>query len=90
MPKENKLRGSQDEHRRLSLNREKQLVDSFAFIAASSDDPLRIMAVCIEECQNKDGMIIRLASNTGDLSNLKQGFTGIAQTLEQASSKGET
>ncbi|KAL8884892.1 MAG: hypothetical protein Q9215_007151 [Flavoplaca cf. flavocitrina] len=89
MPKENELSGSQDEHRRLSLNREKQLVDSFAFIAASTDDPLRIMAVCIEECQKKGGMIIRLASNTGDLSSLKQGFTGIAQTLEQASSKAK-
>ncbi|KAL9032833.1 MAG: hypothetical protein Q9180_006283, partial [Flavoplaca navasiana] len=74
VPKENELRGSQDEHRRLSLDREKQLVDSFAFIAASTDDPLRVMAVCIEECQNKEGMIIRLASNTGDLSSLKQGL----------------
>lgn len=89
LPKENELRGSQDERRKLSLDREKQLVDSFAFIAASTEDPLRVMAVCIEECPSEDGMIIRLASNTGDLSSIEQGFNGIARTLEQASSKCE-
>ncbi len=90
LPKENELHGSHDERRRLSLDREKQLVDSFAFIAASTEDSLRVMAVCIEERPNETGMNIRLASNTGDLSGIAEAFNGIARTLEGASSRGRT
>ena len=87
LPKENKLRESYDKRRQLSLDREKQLVDYFAFISATTNDPLRIMAVCIEEDGDEKGMTIRLASNTGDLSSVIQGFRDIARTLEKASSK---
>ena len=87
-PKENELRRSYDEGRQLSPDRERQLVDSFAFISASTDNMLRVMAVCIEEDPDKTGMTIRLASNTGDLSYVTQGFNSIARILEQASLKG--
>lgn len=87
LPKENKLHSSHDERRQLSLDREQQLVDNFAFISASTDNMLRVMAVCIEEDPDQNGMTIRLASNTGDLSPVIQGFKDIARTLEQASSK---
>ncbi len=83
--KENRVRGGHDKGRQLPCERERQLVDSFAFISATTDDPLRVMAVCIEEDSDKTGMTIRLASNTGDLSLVTQGFDGIARTLEQAS-----
>ena len=88
-PKENEIGGGYDEGRQLSQDRERQLVDNFAFISASSDDMLRVMAVCIEEDPDKAGMTIRLASNTGDLSYVTQGFNDIAQTLEQASLRGK-
>ena len=78
-PKENELRESYDEGRQLFPNRERQLVNNFAFISASTDNMLRVMAVCIEENFNKTGMIIRLASNTGDLSYVAQGFNSIAR-----------
>ena len=83
-PKENKIDGGHDEGRQLPWDRERQLVDSFAFISASTDDMLRVMAVCIEEDPDKQGMTLRLASNTGDLSRVIQGFNGIARSLEQA------
>ena len=86
-PKENKLGGAQDEGRQLSWDRERQLVDSFAFISASTDDMLRVMAVCIEEDPDKQGLTLRLASNTGDLSHVIRGFDGIARSLEQATSR---
>ena len=84
-PKENKTRRGDDEGRQLSRDRERQLVDSFAFISASTNESLRVMAVCIEEDSDKMGMTIRLASNIGDLLHVTQGFNGIARTLEQAS-----
>ncbi|CAO1602478.1 hypothetical protein XANCAGTX0491_006088 [Xanthoria calcicola] len=90
LPKENRLRESYDKRRQLSLDREKQLVDYFAFISATTNDPLRIMAVCVEEDGDEKGMTIRLASNTGDLSSVVQGFMGIARTLEKASSKSRS
>ena len=64
-PKENELHGSHGEGRQLPLDRKKQLVESFAFISASTDDMLRVMAVSIEEDPDKIRMTIRLASNTG-------------------------
>ena len=84
-PKENKIHRGLDKGRQLPPDRERQLIDSFAFISASTDDMLRVMAVSIEEDPDKSGMTVRLASNTGDLSDVTQGFKGIARILEQAS-----
>ncbi len=39
-------------------------MDGFAFVSASTDDVLRVMAVGIDD----DAVAIRLASNTGYLS----------------------
>ncbi|KAL8912810.1 MAG: hypothetical protein Q9171_002268 [Xanthocarpia ochracea] len=89
-PKENELHGGYDQDRQLPLDRERQLVDSFAFISASTDDMLRVMAVSIEEDPDKIGMTIRLASNTGDLSLVMQGFNSIARTLEEASLRAKS
>ena len=88
-PKENEIRGGYGEGRQLPLDRERQLVDSVAFLSASTDNMLEVMAVGIEEDLDKTRMTIRLASNTGDLSHLTQGFNGIARTLEQASLRGK-
>lgn len=89
-PKENKLSCENDEAQQLTPEREKQLADSFAFISASTDDMLRVMAVSIEEDFDKRGMTIRLASNTGDLSRITEDFNGIANTLEKAALRGMT
>ena len=84
-PIESKVLEGHDEGRQLSRDRERQLVDSFAFISATTDDPLRVMAICIEEHPDGAGMTICLASNTGDLTPVTQGFICIARILEQAS-----
>ena len=89
-PKENKLDCINDKAKQLTVERERQLADSFAFISASTDDMLRVMAVCIEEDPDQGGMTIRLASNTGDLSGITEGFKGIACTLQKAALKGMT
>ena len=87
-PHENETRRGDDEGRQLPWDRERELVDSFAIISASTDDSLQVMAVCIEEDPDKMGMTICLASNTRDLSHVTQGFNDIARTLEQASLRG--
>ena len=89
-PKENRFQCEHDKTRQLTPEREKQLAESFAFISASTDDMLRVMAVCVEEDLDGVGMTIRLASNTGDLSRVVAGLTGIAGTLEKAALRGKT
>jgi len=88
-PKVNKLGFGNDETRQLTPEREKQLADNLAFISASTDDMLRVMAVAVEEDLDKGGMTIRLASNTGDLSQIVEGFNNIAEILEMAVLRGK-
>lgn len=86
----NNLSGCHDKARQLTLERERQLAESFAFISASTDDMLRVMAVGIEEDPDQNGMTVCLASNTGDLSSMTQSFEGLAKTLEKAALRGKT
>lgn len=87
-PKDNISRREEDETRQLTLERERQLADSFAFISASTDNMLCVMAVSIEEDADRNGITIRLASNTGDLSSMREELDDIAKTLEKAATRG--
>ena len=86
-PKDNISRCEDDRTRQLTLERERQLADSFAFISASTDNMLRVMVVSIEEDTDRNGITIRLASNTGDLSSMKEALGDIAKTLEKAATR---
>ena len=86
-PKDNKSPREDDERRQLTLEREWQLAESFAFISGTTDDMLRVMAVSIEEDADRNGWTIRLASNTGDISGIKGGLDDIAKTLEKAATR---
>ena len=85
---ENDLPQSLDSARQLSIEREKELVDNLAFLSATTDNPNKVMAICIEEDHDLHGMTIRLAANTGDLSKVNSGFKDIARILERAASRG--
>lgn len=76
--------------RQLSIERERDLVDSLAFLSAWSDDPEKVMPVCMEENQDSEGLTIRMASNRGNLVPVKKGFTRIASILERAAAKGKS
>ena len=88
VPQENVLNCETDETRQLTPEQERQLVDNLAFISAATDNMLRVMAVCIEESADQQGMTIRLASNTGDLTPIVEGFQVIARTIEKAALRG--
>ena len=89
-PKDNTVGRESDETRQLPPERERQLAENFAFISASTDNMRRVMAVCVEENLDKKGITIRVASNTGDLSRIKEKLDGIAKTLETAALRGVT
>ena len=87
-PKENILPSNDDPARQLTFEREKEIVDNLAFLSATTDDSLRVMAVSAEEDSKQGELTIRIASNTGDLSMVEHGFKCIARILEQAALRG--
>ena len=72
----------------MSIERERDIVSNLAFLAATTDDPLRVSAVCLEERPDNQGIVIRIASNNGDLLEVREGFRRIAGALECAASQG--
>lgn len=91
-PEENPTQGrctaeSHEPWRQLTLNRERDLVDHLAFLSAFRDDPDKVIAVCVEEHQGPEGLIIRITMNTDALEPVKQGLARIAALLEQIATR---
>ena len=74
--------------RHLSISREKEIASNLAFLLATSDESQKVMAVCVKEHCNREGITIRVASNTGDLSAVIREFMTLAKILEQAARRG--
>lgn len=87
-PKNNVFSSGIDSSYRLSASREKEIASNLAFLSATSDDNLNVMAVCVEEHPQKDGITIRVASNSGELTEVVNGLKNIARILECAARRG--
>ena len=72
----------------MSLQCEKELADSLAYLASLSDDPAHIVSVCTEESSGKESITINLTVNTGSLEKVIEGFQRMARILERAAQKG--
>ena len=88
IPRENLVIPEIDSTRQLSVEREREIAGNLAFLSATSDDSLKVMAVCVEEHCNGRGITIRVAANTGDLSVVTTGFVRLARALEYAAQRG--
>jgi hypothetical protein len=88
VPSENLVVPKVDQTRHLSISREKEIASNLAFLSATSDESLKVMAVCVKEHCNREGITIRIASNTGDLSAVIREFMTLARILEQAARRG--
>ena len=87
-PKNNASEAENDPKYCMSISREREVTSNLAFISSVSDNCLRVTAVCLEEHSNKQGVTIRIASNSGDMVILEQGFKKMAKVLEQAARGG--
>ena len=74
--------------RQLTIERERDLIDTFAFLSASSGDPDQVIAVCIEEQQDGKSMTVRISANSGDMRPRKKVLKRIVSTLEHIASEG--
>ncbi len=72
----------------MSLQREKEVAESLAYLASWSDDPAHVVAVCTEESSGRDGITIKLAVNSGSLDKVIEGFQKMARILEKTARKG--
>jgi hypothetical protein len=84
IPRENLLPESSDAVRQLSIERERDLADNIAFLSARTDDMQMVMAVCVEEDLDQAGLTIRMAANTGSLTDVEDGLKNMAKMLEKA------
>lgn len=87
-PTKNTINPETDQTRSLTFSQEKDIASNLAFLSATSDDSRKIMAVCVEEHSSGEGITIRIASNSGDLSAVKAGFIKVGEILEQAARRG--
>ena len=88
LPAENILNTQSNSLYQLSIERESEITGNLAFLSAVSDNALRVVAVCIEEDDTADGIAIRIAANTGDMSEIIGGLRGIGKCLERAATRG--
>ncbi|RDW88023.1 hypothetical protein BP6252_00055 [Coleophoma cylindrospora] len=73
--------------RYLNPRREKEIADNLAFFSNISGDKRNVAAVGIEEDTDGNGCTFRIAANTGSVSDLLAGFTGLARILEKAATR---
>jgi hypothetical protein len=71
----------------LTLKQECDIVEAIAFISATSDDPDKVTAVCIEQHLDPIGMTVIMAANTGNLESVKAGLQRIFGILKAISSQ---
>ena len=86
---ESKTQGHEFPERILNLQREKELAESFAFLAATTNDPKKVVAACVEESEDKRCLTVRLSINNGSLNHVIAGFERMAKIFERVARTGE-
>ena len=74
--------------RTLTFKHEISITQHFAFICAYSEDPLHVVATCIEETIPRNCLIIRVAANTGTHETLLNGLEEISRILQNEATNG--
>jgi hypothetical protein len=90
VPSENLAVPKVDQTRHLSISREKEIVSNLAFLLATSDKSLKVMAIYVKERYNGEGITIRIALNTRDLLAVIREFITLAKILKQVARRGRS
>jgi len=82
-PTRNKLPDlTPDDSRTLSIKQELDIVNCLSYLASYSDNPDRVLALCVEEKSDHEGLVVSLATNTGSTAYLEQGVRSIMEVLQ--------
>ena len=74
--------------RSLIFKHEISITQQLAFICAYSDDPLHVLAICIEKSNLRHCLIIHFATNTAKHESLIDGLKTISQILQNEAVNG--
>jgi hypothetical protein len=67
----------------LDIRQELDIAECLTYLSAYSNHPHRVMALCLEERGDHQGLIVSVATNDGSLAYLQQGVRSLVQILEQ-------
>ena len=70
-----------------SLKQEKDLAEAFVYIAASTDDPRKVIAISVQE-DGANSLQVNLAVNHGRLDSVHHAFLKIGRILERVARNG--
>lgn len=76
-------------NRILSLKHEKDLAESLVYLAASTDDPKKIVALYLEEGTDHKCLHVRMAVNNGHLDKVEKTFSKLGSILENVARGSE-
>ncbi|KAF2187015.1 hypothetical protein K469DRAFT_686228 [Zopfia rhizophila CBS 207.26] len=62
------------EGRTLEFRQELDIAECLTYLSAYSNDPERVLALCLEEQTNHQGLVVSIATNTGPTSHLQRGI----------------
>lgn len=82
-PRRHNLTAQTDIRRSLTVEQEAEIVDNLAFLSYRRKDSQNVTAICMEENEDGEGMLVRLAVNGGALSQIACGVREICMILEQ-------
>ena len=72
----------------LPFIKEKELVETLAFLASITDDPGKVVAACVEEGSGGNSMTVNIAVNNGGLVDVVEGFEKMASVLQSIARRG--
>lgn len=76
-------------NRILSLKHEKDLAEALVYLAASTDDPKKIVALYLEEGTDHKCLYVRMAVNNGRLDKVERTFSKLRSILEEVARGSE-
>ena len=86
--RENRLISDPGQGRSMTVEQEAEIVSNLSFLSYRRKDPQTVTAICIEEDEDGQGMIVRMTVNGGAIAYVKDGLGRICAVLEQASRCG--
>lgn len=85
---EHSLTSTDDPRRGLTIDQEGEIVRNLSFLAYRRKDPHSVVALCIEEQEDGEGMTVRFSVNGDSVLYVKEGLQQICTTLEKISRQG--
>ena len=86
--RENGLISDLGQERSMTVEQGAEIVSNLSFLSYRRKDPQTVTAICVEEDEDRQGLIVRMTVNGGAIAYVEDGLGQICAVLEQASRRG--